>query len=103
MDNFNVLEAHNILKTGCVFVFLFEEQFNEILEFLCTALSVLFNSVSMFGEMTPSLFFRFGDGYIVVVRVKGNQPDMTPVMNFMLEAFEDCILKVQCILHNVCC
>lgn len=55
--------------------------------FLCVFSLVIFIVVRLAS-------FRFGDGYIVVVRVKGSLPNMQPVQSFMEETFPDIILKV---------
>lgn len=82
----------SIIQQGTRSVVLTSHSMEEC-EALCTRLAIMVNGQFQCIGSTQHIKNRFGDGYIVVVRVKGNQPDMTPVMNFMLEAFEDCILK----------
>lgn len=40
------------------------------------------------------LIFRFGEGYIVQLRVQGDFPDMQPVMDYIIENIPQAILKV---------
>jgi len=41
------------------------------------------------------LLFRFGDGYTVIVRVSGEQPDMESVVDFFTAEFPGALLKVR--------
>ena len=36
---------------------------------------------------------RFGDGYIVLLRIKGQSPELTPIMNYMSSTFPKAVLK----------
>lgn len=40
-----------------------------------------------------SLFFRFGDGYTVIVRVGGSPPALKPVEDFVQKTFPGSVLK----------
>ena len=40
------------------------------------------------------LLIRFGDGYTVIVRVSGEQPDMESVVDFFTAEFPGALLKV---------
>lgn len=39
-------------------------------------------------------FYRYGDGYTVILRISGIMPDLEPVKDFMNTTFVDCVLKV---------
>lgn len=41
-----------------------------------------------------SIFCRFGEGYIITVRVQGDLPDMEPLYRFFSEKFPRASLKV---------
>ena len=43
--------------------------------------------------VTSSLTSRFGDGYTVILRVSGDQPDVTSVERFFSETFSDYELR----------
>ena len=55
------------------------------------------NLTSVFIDLTEFLP-RFGEGYIVGLRVKGNSPNLEPVKNYFEENFPDAVLKVGCVL-----
>ena len=63
-------------------------------EALCTRLAIMVNGKFKCLGSTQHLKDRFGDGYIVVIRIKGSLPNMEPIKNFMEETFENCIMKV---------
>jgi hypothetical protein len=39
--------------------------------------------------------FRFGSGYIITLRIKGENPNLDTVMSFFTEKLPDISLKVQ--------
>ena len=63
-------------------------------EALCTRLAIMVNGKFKCLGSTQHLKDRFGDGYIVVIRIKGSLPNMEPIKNFMEETFENSIMKV---------
>ena len=63
-------------------------------EALCTRLAIMVNGEFKCLGSTQHIKNRFGDGYIVIIRIKGSLPDMKPIQNFMEEIFENSIMKV---------
>ena len=63
-------------------------------EALCTRLAIMVNGKFKCLGSTQHIKNRFGDGYIVMIRIKGSLPNMGPIKNFMEETFEKSILKV---------
>ena len=61
---------------------------------LCSTLDVL-------GSLGPhcSRSFRFGDGYTIILRVSGHNPDMDPVKCFITKRFPKSMLREQ--HHNM--
>eukprot|EP00111_Clytia_hemisphaerica_P002239 TCONS_00006276-protein len=88
----------SIVKEGTKSVVLTSHSMEEC-EALCTRLAIMVNGKFKCLGSTQHLKDRFGDGYIVVIRIKGSLPNMEPIKNFMEETFENCIMK-EC-HHNV--
>ncbi|XP_066919865.1 ATP-binding cassette sub-family A member 2-like [Clytia hemisphaerica] len=86
----------SIVKEGTKSVVLTSHSMEEC-EALCTRLAIMVNGKFKCLGSTQHLKDRFGDGYIVVIRIKGSLPNMEPIKNFMEETFENCIMK-EC--HN---
>jgi len=63
-------------------------------EALCTRLAIMVNGQFKCLGSTQHIKDRFGDGYIVVIRIKGSLPQMNPIKTFMEETFENSIMKV---------
>ena len=64
-------------------------------EALCTRLAIMVNGEFKCMGSTQHIKDRFGDGYIVIIRIKGSLPDLDPIKNFMELTFDSCILKVR--------
>lgn len=68
-------------------------------EALCTRLAIMVNGQFRCLGSTQHIKNKFGDGYIVIIGVKGSQPNMSPVENFMEEQFREAILKVKNVIN----
>ena len=67
-------------------------------EALCTRLAIMVNGKFKCLGSTQHIKNRFGDGYIVVIRIKGSLPDMQPIQDFMEDTFVHSIKKVRFII-----
>merc|ERR1719483_315875 len=56
-------------------------------EALCSRLAIMVNGSFKCLGSTQHLKNRFGNGYTVILRVSGDNPDMSPVERFMMETF----------------
>jgi len=88
----------SIIQQGTKSVILTSHSMEEC-EALCTRLGIMVNGKFKCLGSTQHIKNRFGDGYIVVVRLRGSLPNMGPIQSFMEEQFNNCILKEK--HHNV--
>lgn len=49
--------------------------------------------MNIMGDKYICCFYRFGDGYTVIIRVSGEVPHMDPVMDFFNAEFPKSVLK----------
>ncbi|XP_062905004.1 phospholipid-transporting ATPase ABCA1-like [Mobula hypostoma] len=62
-------------------------------EALCTRMAIMVNGKFRCLGSVQHLKNRFGDGYTIIVRIAGPNPDLTPVEQFFKRAFPGSILK----------
>lgn len=62
-------------------------------EALCTRMAIMVNGRFRCLGSVQHLKNRFGDGYIIILRVSGTNPDLGPVEKFIQESFPSIILK----------
>uniref|UniRef100_A0A8C6VPK5 P-type phospholipid transporter n=1 Tax=Naja naja TaxID=35670 RepID=A0A8C6VPK5_NAJNA len=62
-------------------------------EALCTRMAIMVNGRFRCLGSVQHLKNRFGDGYTIIVRIAGANPDLTPVENFFKLAFPGSVLK----------
>ncbi|NWU57833.1 ABCA1 protein, partial [Dromas ardeola] len=68
-------------------------QFMEECEALCTRMAIMVNGRFRCLGSVQHLKNRFGDGYTIVVRIAGANPDLKPVEEFFGHAFPGSVLK----------
>ncbi|XP_065646706.1 phospholipid-transporting ATPase ABCA1 isoform X2 [Hydra vulgaris] len=88
----------SIIEEGTRSVVLTSHSMEEC-EALCTRLAIMVNGQFQCIGSTQHIKNRFGDGYIIVIRVKGSPSNMLPVKKFMEENFFNCVMKET--HHNV--
>uniref|UniRef100_A0A3Q3FI08 P-type phospholipid transporter n=1 Tax=Labrus bergylta TaxID=56723 RepID=A0A3Q3FI08_9LABR len=66
-------------------------------EALCTRLAIMVNGTFKCLGTIQHLKYKFGDGYVVTMKIKaakaGSSPDLQPVENFMESSFPGCIQR----------
>ncbi|XP_013414368.2 LOW QUALITY PROTEIN: ATP-binding cassette sub-family A member 1-like [Lingula anatina] len=62
-------------------------------EALCGRIGIMVNGRFRCMGSVQHLKNRFGDGYTVILRVKGHSPDLQPVMNYIQHTFPNVMLK----------
>ncbi|XP_065067747.1 ATP-binding cassette sub-family A member 2-like [Rhopilema esculentum] len=62
-------------------------------EALCTRLVIMVNGKFKCLGSTQHLKNKFGEGYMVALRAKGDSPNLEPMKTFFEEAFPDAVLK----------
>uniref|UniRef100_UPI00398F4B51 phospholipid-transporting ATPase ABCA1-like n=1 Tax=Pristiophorus japonicus TaxID=55135 RepID=UPI00398F4B51 len=62
-------------------------------EALCTRMAIMVNGKFRCLGSVQHLKNRFGDGYTIIVRIAGPNPDLTPMVEFFKRAFPGSILK----------
>ncbi|XP_060619641.2 phospholipid-transporting ATPase ABCA1 [Anolis sagrei] len=62
-------------------------------EALCTRMAIMVNGQFRCLGSVQHLKNRFGDGYTIVVRIAGSNPDLKPVQDFFEQAFPGSVLK----------
>ncbi|KAL7988597.1 hypothetical protein Chor_007516 [Crotalus horridus] len=62
-------------------------------EALCTRMAIMVNGRFRCLGSVQHLKNRFGEGYTIIVRIAGGNPDLTPVENFFKLAFPGSVLK----------
>ncbi|XP_056149332.1 retinal-specific phospholipid-transporting ATPase ABCA4 [Lampris incognitus] len=66
-------------------------------EALCTRLAIMVNGTFKCLGTIQSLKYKFGDGYVVTMKIKapkaGMSPDLVPAENFMESFFPGCVLR----------
>ncbi|KAK7488493.1 hypothetical protein BaRGS_00020278 [Batillaria attramentaria] len=82
---------NNIVKSGHS-VILTSHSMEEC-EALCGRLAIMVNGTFKCIGSIQHLKNRFGDGYTIILRVSGQNPDMDPVMHFINSRFPQAILR----------
>ncbi|XP_063401544.1 phospholipid-transporting ATPase ABCA1-like [Mytilus trossulus] len=82
---------NNIVKEGRSVVLTSHSM--EECEALCDRLSIMVNGRFRCLGSTQHLKNRFGDGYTLLLRISGEEPDLTSVENFITKTFSSAILK----------
>eukprot|EP00794_Sanderia_malayensis_P015936 gene15936-17537_t len=62
-------------------------------EALCTRLAIMVNGKFECLGSTQHLKNKFGEGYIIIIRLKGNLPDLRPLTSYLKEHLPDAVLK----------
>ncbi|CAG5131578.1 unnamed protein product, partial [Candidula unifasciata] len=62
-------------------------------EALCNRLAIMVNGAFQCLGSIQHLKTRFGSGYTIILRVSGENPDMTPIMNFISSSFPSARLR----------
>ncbi|XP_076143257.1 phospholipid-transporting ATPase ABCA1b [Alosa pseudoharengus] len=82
---------HSIIKEGRSVVLTSHSM--EECEALCTRMAIMVNGRFRCLGSVQHLKNRFGDGYTIVLRVGGPEPDLSPVMAFIQAEFPGSLLK----------
>uniref|UniRef100_A0A3P9ID37 ABC transporter domain-containing protein n=1 Tax=Oryzias latipes TaxID=8090 RepID=A0A3P9ID37_ORYLA len=87
---------HSVIKQGRSIVLTSHSM--EECEALCTRMAIMVNGRfrclgSVHPELRLCLSFRFGDGYTIILRVAGPDPDLLPVMKFIESELSGSTLK----------
>jgi len=82
----------SIIQRGTRSVILTSHSMEEC-EALCTRLAIMVNGKFKCLGSTQHLKNKFGEGYMVALRVKGSFPDLEPVKRYFEENFPDAVLK----------
>ncbi len=71
-------------------------------EVLCTRLAIMVNGELRCLGSAQHLRNKFGDGYSITIRVKGQKPDLRHVMRFISRTFPHAVLKVSEFWGKLC-
>lgn len=82
---------NNIVKAGRSVVLTSHSM--EECEALCSRIAIMVNGRFQCLGSIQHLKNRFGDGYVLSIRMPGHNPDMVPVMKYVFEHFPQAVLK----------
>ncbi len=58
-------------------------------------------AVTLINLSFRTILSRFGEGYMVVIRVKGDLPNLQPVMSYFKTKFPEAVLKVSGLFKSI--